>query len=181
MCAFYGDPDINRDGRAGAAWIRAKLVRVRPPYRMRWSWGGDVEYLTVHKACAPSLLRILSRVAKVFGSQGAIEEAGMHLCGGAFDFRPERGGASLSAHAWGAAIDLDPEGNRIGRAWAPHRGMVHESVIDAFEEEGWRWGGRWRRPDAMHFEAAYAPEDLAPSKRAATRQQADACREENVR
>lgn len=154
MNAFYGDPDKNRDGRADAAWMRANLVRVKPPYRMQWSWGGEVATITVHRKCAESLLRVLDGVARVHGSQGAIEEARMHLCGGAFNFRVKRGGSSLSIHSWGAAIDLDPERNALGRLHVEQRGMMPMKVVDLFAAEGWTWGGRWSRPDAMHFQAA---------------------------
>jgi len=26
-------------------------------------------------------------------------------------------------------------------------------VRDIFRDHGWKWGGLWTRPDAMHFEA----------------------------
>lgn len=154
MNAFYGDPDVNHDGRADATWMKANLVRIKPPYRMSWSWGGEVATLTVHKRCAESLLRALDGVARRLGSQEAIERARMHLCGGAYNFRLQRGGSSLSIHSWGAAIDIDPERNRLGRSYAPTLGMMPMAVVEIFVAEGWEWGGRWSRPDAMHFQAA---------------------------
>ena|SRR6266404_1244833 len=36
--------------------------------------------------------------------------------GGCFSFRPQRTGTKLSAHAWGIAIDLNPETNAQGTA-----------------------------------------------------------------
>ncbi|WP_342358522.1 M15 family metallopeptidase [Terrarubrum flagellatum] len=154
MNEFYGDPDSGRDGRADPAWMSANLVRVKPPYRMRWSWGGEVATLTVHKKCAESLLRVLDGVAKHYGSQDAIEQARMHLCGGAFNFRLKRGGSTLSIHSWGAAIDLDPERNAFGRRYRTSLGMMPQPVVELFAAEGWEWGGLWSKPDAMHFQAA---------------------------
>ncbi|HLC17357.1 MAG TPA: M15 family metallopeptidase [Thermodesulfovibrionia bacterium] len=26
--------------------------------------------------------------------------------------------------------------------------------MDAFEKEGWTWGGNWKKPDGMHWQAA---------------------------
>ena len=78
----------------------------------------------------------------------------MHLCGGAFNFRLKRGGNSLSIHSWGAAIDLDPERNALGRRYRAGAGMMPMAVVEIFAAEGWVWGGPWSRPDAMHFQAA---------------------------
>ena len=182
MNRFYGDPDVNHDGRADAAWMKANLVRVKPPYRMAWSWGGEVASITVHKRCAESLLRALDGVARHFGSQEAIERARMHLCGGAFNFRLQRGGSTLSIHSWGAAIDIDPECNRLGRRYAPQQGMMPMAVVELFAAEGWEWGGRWSRPDAMHFQAALVPRSIAapPPRAGAQRAAAHAALIEQV-
>jgi len=175
MNAFYGNPDANHDGRADPAWMKASLVRVKPPYRMKWSWAGDVTTITVHRRCAESLLRALDAVARHFGSQQAIERARMHLCGGAFNFRLMRGGSNLSVHSWGAAIDLDPERNGLGRRYAESLGMMPMAVVEIFAREGWEWGGRWSRPDAMHFQAAAS--GAAPLRRAPVRASAKGARE----
>ena len=84
----------------------------------------------------------------------AIERARLDLCGGVFNFRLQRGGSNLSIHSWGAAIDIDPERNRLGRRYSAGAGMIPRAAVDIFEAEGWEWGGRWSRPDAMHFQAA---------------------------
>jgi hypothetical protein len=54
----------------------------------------------------------------------------------------------LSAHSWGIAVDLNPETNRYGT-----RGDMDRRIVAIFERHGFRWGGRWRPPDPMHFEA----------------------------
>lgn len=169
MNDFYGDPDANHDGRADPVWMKANLVRVKPPYRMKWSWAGEVATITVHRRCAESLLRALEGIARHYGSQAAIERARMHLCGGAFNFRLMRGGSNLSVHSWGAAIDLDPERNGLGRRYAESLGMMPMAVVEIFAGEGWEWGGRWSRPDAMHFQAARSGAADAPPPRTAAR------------
>ncbi|MFA6857158.1 MAG: M15 family metallopeptidase [Treponema sp.] len=80
--------------------------------------------------------------------------------------------SSRSFHSYGIAVDILPEGwNRKNIYWAwrrdidPHnwmllpldrRWMPPEQVIDAFEKEGFVWGGKWIVWDNMHFE--YHPE-----------------------
>jgi hypothetical protein len=113
-----------------------------------------VSSVLVHRKCSDSLLRILGAIKDHYGSQAAIDAARMHLFGGVYNFRLMRGGSSLSIHSWGAAIDLDPERNGLGVKYNAAKGMMPAPVIAAFEKEGWTWGGRWKRPDAMHFQAA---------------------------
>jgi hypothetical protein len=85
-------------------------------------------------------------------SQARIEANHLHLFGGSYNFRLMRGSNQLSMHSWGCALDLDPEGNPFGRNRAKCR--MPAPVVEAFQAEGFEWGGRWKRPDAMHFQAA---------------------------
>ena len=55
--------------------------------------------------------------------------------------------APISRHAWGAAIDINVSTNRLGD---PPR--MDPRVVEIFERWGFVWGGRWSRPDPMHFE-----------------------------
>lgn len=153
MNAFYGNPDANRDGVCDPQWQRDNLVRLVPPYKMQWSWGGEVAALWVHKKCAVSLDIVLRQIAQHYGSQVAIEKARMHLTGGTFNFRLKRGGSTLSIHSWGAAIDLDPVRNGLGTPW-PSKATMPRAVIGIFEAQGWTAGARWKTADAMHFQAA---------------------------
>lgn len=77
-----------------------------------------------------------------------------------------------SFHSLGIAIDLQPKsyrGKQVYWSWAKeqnpenwmltplkNRWMPPQKVIDAFEEEGFIWGGKWAIWDNMHFE--YHPE-----------------------
>ncbi len=67
---------------------------------------------------------------------------------GCFNVRYMRGAGQWSTHSWGIAIDLDARWNRFGQ----HNFAMKEEVARCFEEEGFVWGGRWNRPDAMHFQ-----------------------------
>lgn len=154
--AFYGDPDPDHNGTPDRVWEMEALERFSPPYRMVLAWDTTkrLNSITVHKKCASSLFRILSRIAEHFGSEQAIEANGMHLFGGAYNFRTMRGATKLSMHAYGCAIDLDPEANPLGRRYKEAAGMMPRAVVDIFKSEGWTWGGEWKRADCQHFQAA---------------------------
>lgn len=156
MNAFYGNPDTNNDGQADKAWESGNLVRITPPYKLVLAWDTkrQVSTILVHKKCADSLLRILTAIKDHYKTQEAIDKARMNLFGGVYNFRLMRGGSNLSIHSWAAAIDLDPERNGLGKKWVDGKGMMPTPVVKAFEAEGWVWGGKWKRPDAMHFQAA---------------------------
>jgi hypothetical protein len=90
----------------------------------------------------------------------------------AFHWRAIAGTASRSYHSYGVAIDLIPR-NWNGRygywMWAEQAGIeewwslpieqrwvVPQPVLDAFEANGFIWGGKWLFYDPIHFE--YRPE-----------------------
>ncbi|MBL9038005.1 MAG: M15 family metallopeptidase, partial [Archangium sp.] len=85
--------------------------------------------------------------------------------GGTWSWRTISRSKNLSAHAWGIAIDLNPEWGHYWR-WTRRgeplvwRNRIPQEVVDAFEAEGFIWGGRWVHFDTMHFE--YRPELLSP-------------------
>lgn len=66
-----------------------------------------------------------------------------------------------SNHSWPIAIDLRSAENARGLAatsseiWREAR----EAVLQA-EREGFRWGGRYSSPDAMHFECMLTPSQI---------------------
>jgi hypothetical protein len=158
---FYGNPR-GRNGLANATWEAANLEFVAVPWKMVAAWGSGTKItrMKVHKKCAASLYRVLQAIwisalkasKDKAGAQALIESWGLHLYGGGYNFRPKRGRSVLSMHAYGCAIDLDPDRNDMGDR-APHLANCPE-VVKAFTDEGWAWGGDWENPDAMHFQAA---------------------------
>jgi hypothetical protein len=90
--------------------------------------------------------------------------------GGTFNRRPIAGTDRLSPHSWGIAIDLNPAKGRYWRWGKSMRGQellkmqtdFPWSIIAAFEEHGFIWGGKWFHYDTMHFE--YRPELLAKAR-----------------
>lgn len=91
-----------------------------------------------------------------------------------YNWRNIAGTNRRSYHSYGIAVDLLPVSYRGQWAywlWAAQSGnerwwrvplsqrwQVPQPVIDAFEEEGFVWGGKWLFFDNMHFE--YRPEAL---------------------
>jgi len=86
-----------------------------------------------------------------------------------FNFRVIAGTQTLSRHAWGMAIDINPIQNPFIRGdiiWPPagseyldrsdvRPGMIvpGDVVYNAFVSRGWIWGGHWTVPiDYHHFE-----------------------------
>jgi len=70
---------------------------------------------------------------------------------GCFAPRVKRVNGELSTHSWGIAIDLNADTNPLSLD-----GVLRRDIPDAwvaeFEKRGWTWGGRWKKPDAMHFQ-----------------------------
>ena len=68
----------------------------------------------------------------------------------------------LSAHSFAAAVDVSPRGNPYWRNLPRGTNMLAvrqafpASVVEAFEAQGFIWGGKWSEFDLMHFE--YRPE-----------------------
>lgn len=166
---FYGNP--NKNGSPDPKWESANLVAIVPPYRMTYA-GKPIKTIRVHKKCAESLLRILNRIFELAGhSQATVDAWGASIFGGAYNFRLMRGGVSLSMHSWGCAIDLDPANNGLGDQTPKFD--KHPLVMQAFEEEGWEWGGSWSKRDGMHWQAAWtraggvrwkAPKVISPAR-----------------
>ena len=93
----------------------------------------------------------------------------------AFNCRTVAGQEHWSAHAYGAAVDINPVENPyvVGGSVQPPSGrrfavldrspgsqappgaiVADDVVVEAFREIGWEWGGTWASPDYQHF---YAP------------------------
>ncbi|MDQ0454697.1 M15 family metallopeptidase [Rhizobium paknamense] len=154
---FYGSNLKITKGVAGPdpAWEKANLVLVPIPWKAVAAWDASlpIKSFRVHAKCADSLGRVLGNIWDAFWrNQKNIEGAGIHLIGGGYNWRQMRGKAALSMHAYGCAVDLDPANNGLGDPTPD----MDERVVDAFEDEGWIWGGRWspQRRDGMHFQAA---------------------------
>lgn len=154
--AFYGNPRSRADNsKSSPAWESSNLVRVKPPFVIRFEGKPVSAGVLIHKKCADSLARIFANIWEAANrDQSVIDAWGVSNFAGAYNYRVMRGGSSLSMHSYGCAIDLDPERNDFHDT-TPNFANIPQ-VVDAFEKEGWTWGGRWsgRSCDGMHFQAA---------------------------
>ena len=66
---------------------------------------------------------------------------------GCFNIRQQRGGSSWSLHSWGIAVDVNAQWNSLGSV-----PTLSEGFIKCFTDAGFDWGGKWKRPDGMHFQ-----------------------------
>lgn len=152
---FYGVHELNEHGVPTVAWENMNLTLIETPYPMRLSWAPAtvVHRIRCHNRVADSLSRILRAILDHYGLVG-VSAARVDLFGGCYQYRLVGGSHSLSTHAWGAGIDLDPERNPRGKKWNPQTGLPIP-VIGAFKAEGWTWGGDFHNPDPMHLQCAH--------------------------
>ena len=86
---------------------------------------------------------------------------------GPFNWRVIKGTKRLSAHSFAIALDVAVENAHYWR-WTrpdkdghrPYRNKIPLEIVEAFEHQGFIWGGKWYHYDTMHFE--YRPELLDP-------------------
>lgn len=108
--------------------------------------------------------KALAALARVEARLGEAAQP-LRPLGGTYNDRVIAGTTRRSAHAFGLAIDVNP---KISHYWRWEKGgawknRIPQAVVDAFEAEGFIWGGRWYHFDTMHFE--YRPELLDPACR----------------
>jgi D-alanyl-D-alanine carboxypeptidase len=61
-------------------------------------------------------------------------------------------GTGLSHHTWGIAIDINVSQGLPGR-----QPTIDPRVVEAFEAQGFKWGGEFLVPDGTHFELVRFP------------------------
>ncbi|MFO0594480.1 MAG: M15 family metallopeptidase [Myxococcaceae bacterium] len=117
-----------------------------------------------HERAAEALRRVVARLEPQVKANPKLLPF-LKDIGGTWIWRTIKRSKRLSAHAFGIAIDLNVELSNYWR-WT-YRGhpmvwknRVPQEIVDAFEAEGFIWGGRWIHFDTMHFE--YRPELLSP-------------------
>lgn len=164
---MVGNPDPRGTGEVDPTWRAQNLTS-----RLDLAGCGDLvrgRYVTVHKLVMPYLAEALAR------AQAVAPGYKLSIVGG-FAFRRQRHDAAraLSAHAFGFAVDINPEDNKartfrrgecpeaFSAAWRKlwPKG-VPPSFVDAFRSCGFAWGGDWDEDgdttdtnycDPMHFE-----------------------------
>jgi hypothetical protein len=123
---------------------------------------------SVHRRIRGPLERVAKRLQSAWDASLATY---FERPGGTFNWRTIAGTQELSNHAWAVALDLNVSmahywRNEGAAAASSAKGLRWQNryparIVDAFEAEGFIWGGRWYHYDTMHFE--YRPELLDPS------------------
>ena len=131
------------------------LVSIKLPYPMRLAWDlkTKVNTMRCHKLVAENFTNVFNELLKVYGLE-KIQELGIDLFGGCFNFRAMRGGSDYSRHSWGIAIDLDPSRNQLHETSKTARFArpEYKQMIDIFYKHGFVSLGREKNYDWMHFE-----------------------------
>ena len=147
IIATFGDIfDYIREGHTlDPRWQTEMLQTIALPFAIPLSWDQtqSIQRMSCHKLLADNYANVFSRIQNV-GLQTKITSFG-----GCFSFRPQRTGTRLSTHAWGIAIDLNPESNEQGTT-----GTMDAGVVAIFKQVGFNWGGEWQGKvrDPMHFQ-----------------------------
>ena len=163
------EAEIQKIALVGGTWPRqsgvpafygavgTRQTKVAMPFEMvlAWSKATRIRSITLHERVAPSAERVLQTIAALY-SASEREALGLNLFGGSLNVRRMRGGSAWSMHAWGIAVDFDPERNQL--KWgSPKARLSHPDALPfwkAWEAEGWLSLGRARNYDFMHVQAA---------------------------
>jgi hypothetical protein len=118
------------------SWVRRNIVRARVPIF------GEV---MCHRLMIDQLRGALQEIQ----NRGLARLINTRDYGGCWsprhiDFNPRK---PLSMHSWGLAIDINVSTNQLGRT-----PTMDPRIVQIFNRWGFAWGGRWHRPDGMHFE-----------------------------
>ena len=131
------------------------LIIIQLPYPMRLAWDKSVKVskMSCHHLVEDKFLAIFKDLLAHYGYE-KIQELGIDLYGGCFNFRKMRGGSDWSRHSWGIAIDLDPERNLLKETGLTARFAKPEykPMIDIFYKHGFVGLGVEKNYDWMHFE-----------------------------
>jgi hypothetical protein len=146
----YGNPDLDGDCNLDSSFIDHCLQVFSLPFPMRVSWNPiqSVKRIQAHYAVGPVMVDALKEILDFRGWQ-YLQDNQFDYYGGCFNWRPKRGGSKISTHCWAISIDINPHIAPLG---GDPTGQP-EFIVSAFERRGFEWGGRWKRPDGMHFQA----------------------------
>ena len=131
------------------------LTMLQLPYPMRLAWDTNtsVTRMQCHKLVADNFKAVFDDLLKHYGLS-KIQELGIDLFGGCFNYREKRGGSTLSMHSWGLAVDLDPLRNKLkeSKKTARFARPEYKPMIDIFYKHQFISLGVEKDFDWMHFQ-----------------------------
>ena len=142
-------------GPAGGRACTAGVVQLPFAFTIAWEKTQRITRFYCHEKVAEPLSWIFRTAAQDLG-EARMRDLGLDLYGGCFADRPMRGGQAKSMHAWGIAVDLDPENNQL--RWGADRARFARPEYRAWWQivmeagavpAGYAWGKDW-----MHFQFA---------------------------
>jgi hypothetical protein len=113
------------------------------PAALPLAWGGQISRFACHELMEGPFEAVFAEIYRR-DLWELLEDFG-----GCYNHRRARGLQKLSTHSWGIAVDLNVSSNPLGRA-----PKMDPQIVAIFEDVGFTWGGRWSRPDGMHFQWA---------------------------
>jgi hypothetical protein len=127
--------------RPHPAWVRANIRNARVPILGR---------IRCHRLLVPLVRAALEDLARR-GLGHLVDPADY---GGCYypRFIARDPGTGLSHHSWGMAIDINVSQGLPGR-----QPTLDPRVVEAFEAQGFKWGGEFLVPDGTHFEFVRFP------------------------
>lgn len=145
--AFFGEP--------GGPRATAGTCRLPFPFRLDWERSKTLTSFRCHELVADAFTAVFAEAASAYGAE-AMRDLGLDLFGGCFNPRRMRGGSAWSMHAWGIAVDLDPDRNalRMNHTTAVFARFDYAAFWDIVEAHGLVSLGRARDFDWMHLQAA---------------------------
>lgn len=147
MESFYGP--------AGGPRCTAGTVRFPFQHFLAWNTSDGVNTFRCHELVAPAFQAVFDEAAKHYG-EAEYRRLRLDLFGGCFNNRNMRGGSAKSTHAYGAAVDLDPERNQLkwGKDKASFARAEYVPFWNIVEGQGLVSLGRLKNFDWMHFQGA---------------------------
>jgi hypothetical protein len=151
MSRYYGRIELSKDDIVAERWVNQRITRVAMPWRcylLSKDLDVRLERIPLNTEVVPSFNRICARILREIGENG-IDANGLNLICETAAYRVDTNRGIISPFAWGAAVRFDVIRNPYKSEKPKTRGHnLDDRVIEAFEEEGWHWGGR----NKFHFE-----------------------------
>lgn len=142
-------------GPAGGPDCTAGSVTLPFAFPLAWDDSQRVTRFACHAKVASALTSIFAEAAQHYG-EAEFRRMRLDRFGGCYNYRPMRGSSNLSMHAWGIAVDLDPENNQL--KWGRDRALFARPQYEPFwaivEAHGATSLGRARNFDWMHLQFA---------------------------
>lgn len=142
-------------GPAGSAACTAGKVILPISFKIAWQPDKKIRRFSCHEKVEDQLNGIFEDAVEHYGEYD-FRKLELDMFGGCYNYRKMRGGLSLSMHAFGIAVDLNPANNRL--RWGADKAQFARSEYDDFwkivkSHGGTPAGHAWGR-DWMHFQFA---------------------------